>query len=78
MATHAFDLVGIKRSWHSTEGGFVIVGVERVSDTNRYPTCTRTNSLKWLLSVAYFDVVGYLNSKDKDNVYLALHILFTS
>ena len=31
LATHAFDLVGIKRSWHSTQGGSVIVGVERVS-----------------------------------------------
>ena len=37
LATHAFDLVGIKRSWHSTEGGSVIVGLERVSVTNRYP-----------------------------------------
>ena len=39
LATHAFDLVGIKRSWHITEGGSVIVGVERVSVTNRYPAC---------------------------------------
>ena len=37
--THALDLVGIKRSWHSTEGDFAIVGVERVSVTNRYPAC---------------------------------------
>ena len=27
------NLVGIKKSWHSTEGGSVIVGVERVSVT---------------------------------------------
>ena len=38
LVTHAFDLVGIKRSWHSTEGGFVIVGVERVSVTNKFPS----------------------------------------
>ena len=25
LATHAFDLVGIKRSWHFTEGGSVIM-----------------------------------------------------
>ena len=40
LATHAFDLVGIKRSWHCTEGGSVIVGVKRVSATYRQPTCT--------------------------------------
>ena len=43
LATHAFDLGGIKRSWHSTEGGSVIVGVERVSVTNRYPACKALN-----------------------------------
>ena len=41
LVTHAIDLVGIKRSWHSIKGGSVIVGVERVSVTNRYPTCKR-------------------------------------
>ena len=40
LDTHAFDLVGIKRSWHSTEGASVIVGVERVSVTYRQPACT--------------------------------------
>ena len=40
LTTHAFDLVKFKRSWHSTEDGSVIVGVERVSVTNRYPACT--------------------------------------
>ena len=39
LATHAFDLVGINRSWHSIEGGSEIFGVERVSVTNRYPEC---------------------------------------
>ena len=43
LATHAFDLVGIKRSWHSTDGGSVIVDVERVSVTNRYPACKSVN-----------------------------------
>ena len=44
LATHAFDLVGMKRSWHSTEGGSVTVGVERVSVINRYPACIKR---KW-------------------------------
>ena len=47
--THAFDLARIKRFWHSTEGGSVIAGVERVSVTNRYPVCKCVNGeeLKW-------------------------------
>ena len=40
LASHAFDLVRIKRPWHSTEDGSEIVGVERVSVKNRYPACT--------------------------------------
>ena len=39
LATHAFNLFGIKISWHSTKGGSVLVGVERVSVINRYPVC---------------------------------------
>ena len=31
LATHAFDLVGIKRSWHSIEGGSVKICVENAS-----------------------------------------------
>ena len=31
---------GIKRSWHSMEGGSVTVGVEKVSVTYRQPACT--------------------------------------
>ena len=34
---------GIKRSWHSTEGNSIVVGVERVSVTCRYPACTVKN-----------------------------------
>ena len=29
LAIHAFDLIGIKRSCHSTKGGFVIAGVDK-------------------------------------------------
>ena len=29
LARHAFNLLGIKRSWHSTESGSAIVGVEQ-------------------------------------------------
>ena len=39
-----YIMLGSKRSWHSTEGGSVIVGVERVSVTDRYPACTRHKS----------------------------------
>ena len=41
-----FDLVGIKRSWHSTEDGFVKVGVERVSVTYRYSARTEYMKMK--------------------------------
>ena len=44
LTTHAFDLVRIKRSWHSTKDGSEVVGIERVSVTNRYPACTKS---KW-------------------------------
>ena len=40
LAEYEFDLVGIKKSWHSTEGGSIIVDIGRVSVTNRYPACT--------------------------------------
>ena len=43
LATHTFDLVDIKRSWHSTEGGSVIVGVERVSVTKQIFSMHRVN-----------------------------------
>ena len=41
LATYAFNLIGIKRSWHSTAGGSVVLGLERVTVTNvnRYPIC---------------------------------------
>ena len=38
LATHAFNLIRIKRSWHYTEGGSKIVGVERVSVTKQIPS----------------------------------------
>ena len=41
--THAFDLVIIKRSWHSTEGGSDVVGVERVSVTKQILSMLRVN-----------------------------------
>ena len=36
----------IKRSWHFTEGGSVIVAVERVSVTNIYPASTVKMKMK--------------------------------
>ena len=43
LATHAFDLVGTKISWHSSEGRSEIVGVERVSITIQIPSMHRVN-----------------------------------
>ena len=38
----------IKRSWHSIEGAYVIVGVERVSFTCRYPARTVKVKMKYM------------------------------
>ena len=46
LATQAFDLFGIKRSWHSTERGSKIVGVERVSVTKQITSMHRVNGNK--------------------------------
>ena len=43
LAAHAFNLVGIKRSLHSTEGGAEIVGVEKVRVTKQIPSMHRVN-----------------------------------
>ena len=43
LASHAFDLVAIKRSWHSTKDGSEIVGVESVSVTKWIPSMHRVN-----------------------------------
>ena len=41
LATLTFDLVEIKRSWHSTKGGSEIVSVKRVSVTKQIPSMHR-------------------------------------